>query len=39
MYQNRNKLPDIENKLVVTSGEGQDKDRGLRNTDYYVLNK
>ena len=39
MYQNRNKLPDIENKLGVISGEGQDKDGGLRNTDYYVLNK
>ena len=39
MYQNRNKLPDTENKVVVTNGEGQDKDRGLRNTNYYVVNK
>ena len=41
---NRNRLTDIENKPVVTSreresGEGQDTGRGLRGTNYYVLNK
>ena len=34
--QNRNRLTDIENKLVVNSGEGQDRGRGLRGTNYYV---
>ena len=38
--QNRNRLTDIENKLVVTKeereGEGQDRSLGLADTDYYV---
>ena len=41
MQQNRNKLTDIENKLMVTSGgmeEGRGKNRGrqLRGTNHYV---
>ena len=36
-----NRLAGIENRLVVTSGEreggeGQDRGRGLRGTNYYV---
>ena len=39
--QNRNKLTNIENKLVVTKGEraggeGQIRDMGLTGTNYYV---
>ena len=37
---NKNRLIDVENKLVVTSGErgseGQDSGRGLRDINYYV---
>ena len=39
----RNRLIDMENKLVVPvgreKGEEQDKGRGLRGTNYYVQNK
>ena len=34
--QNRNRLTDIENKLMVTKGEGQE-DLGLADTHYYIL--
>ena len=37
--QNKNILTDIENKLVVTSGERQDRGRELRGRSYYVQNK
>ena len=42
--KSRNRLTDKENELVVTSGEkvggeGQDRGRGLRGTNYYVLSK
>ena len=42
MYmQNRNRLTDKENKLVVTKGERESRERqirgmGLRDTNYYV---
>ena len=41
--QNRNKVTDIENKLVVTNrererGKGQDRDTGL-STNYYLQSK
>ena len=36
MNINRNKLLDTENKLVVTSREGQDRERWLRGINYYV---
>ena len=41
MYtQNRNRLTDTENKLVVSQkrekGEGQIRDMGLRDTNYYL---
>ena len=34
IQQNKNRLTDIENKLMSTSG-----DRGLTGTNYYVYNK
>ena len=34
--KNRNRLTDMENKLVVTSGVGQGRYRGLRGMYYYV---
>ena len=33
--QNRNRLTDTENKLVITSGEVEDRGLVLRNTNYY----
>ena len=36
----KNRLTNIENKLVATSGEGQDDGRVLTNTNYiYKINK
>ena len=39
-YNKKEKLTDIENKLVVTvgrgKGEGQNRGRRLKNTNYYV---
>ena len=40
----RSRLTDTENKLLVPSGEkeggeGQNRGRGLRGTNYYVQNK
>lgn len=32
----RKRLPEIENKLVFISGEGKDKGRRLRGTNYYI---
>ena len=37
--QNRNRLPDIENKLVITKGEsggGQFRTLGLTDTNCYI---
>ena len=44
IQQNKNRLSDTENKLVVTNGEkewgeGQYRGMGLRDTNYNVLNK
>ena len=36
MEQKRNRLTDIENKLVATREEVQDSGRGLRGTNYFV---
>ena len=43
VYSSANRLTDIKNKLVVTSGEGEgsgkDRGRGLKQTTMYKINK